>query len=343
MSGVHGARMTDVARVAGVSVKTVSNVVNEYPHVAPSTRARVLEAIQELNYRPHAIGRHLRRGRTGLLALAVPELDVPYFGELAALIVDVADERGYTVLIDQTNGDIARETIVMEGFRTRLIDGIIFSPLRAEITELVGRRDDTPMVLLGERISGGPIDHVAVDNIPAAAAVVEHMIGLGRRRIAYVGAEGPVRIGTGHLRHLGYLKALEAAGIEPNPAYQVQAGRWRRQDGVEQASVLLGLDEPPDAIFCATDTIALGVLFGLRRAGVRVPDDIALAGFDDVEESQYSEPPLTTVAPDMRLLARTAMNLLLLRVEGDPDAPPPQDIAIPHHLVVRESTTGTRA
>ena len=131
------AGLKDVARLAGVSVKTVSNVVNDYEHVTPKTRARVEQAIKELNYRPNLSARNLRKGRSGIIALAVPELDIPYFAELARLIVTAAEERGLTVLIDQTGGNREREQLVAEGIRDHLIDGLIFSPLALTADDLV--------------------------------------------------------------------------------------------------------------------------------------------------------------------------------------------------------------
>src|SRR3954452_1850681 len=201
--GRRSASMKDVAARAGVSVKTVSNVINGAP-VGAATRERVQQAIVELGYRPNIAARNLRRGRTGILALAVSEVDVPYFAELARLIVDTAEEHGYTILIDQTGGDPKREQYVIDGMGTRLVDGIVFSPVAMDRLDIARRNDTTPLVLLGERVSAGPADHVAIDNVAAARTATEHLIGLGRRRVAAIGAQPSSTQGTAQQRESGY-------------------------------------------------------------------------------------------------------------------------------------------
>ncbi|MFD0783416.1 LacI family DNA-binding transcriptional regulator, partial [Micromonospora azadirachtae] len=181
-------RLKDVAERAGVSVKTVSNVVNGYAHVRPDTRARVEEAIAALNYRPNLSARHLRKGRTGVIALAVPELDIPYFAELARHVVGAAADLGWTVLIDQTGGRREQERVIASGVTDHLIDGLILNPLALTADDLVNL-NGTPMVLLGERVEHGTADHVVIDNVAAAREVTTHLIGLGRRRIAAIGAQ----------------------------------------------------------------------------------------------------------------------------------------------------------
>src|ERR671921_733346 len=184
-----GASLKHVAERAGVSVKTVSNVVNGYRHVTDGTRSRVQQAIEELNYRPDLAARKLRQGRSGVVALALPELDAPYFGELARRLVKQAESRGWTVLIEQTDGEVQREQAVLDGLRGRLIDGLILSPIALGAEELARRRDTVPLVLLGERVYDGPVDHVSIDNVAAARVATDHLIDLGHRRIAAVGVQ----------------------------------------------------------------------------------------------------------------------------------------------------------
>ena len=160
--------LKDVAERAGVSIKTVSNVVNKYQHVTPAMRARVQQAIDELGYRPNLTARHLRKGRTGIIALAVPELGNPYFAELAGAVIDAAAAHDFTVLLDHTRGDREQEVLVSQGFRARVIDGLILSPLELEAEDLRGREADVPLVLLGEREYDLPYDHIAIDNVAAA-------------------------------------------------------------------------------------------------------------------------------------------------------------------------------
>lgn len=329
-------RLKDVAERAGVSVKTVSNVVNGYLYVRPDTRARVEGAIAELNYRPNLTARHLRKGRTGVIALAVPELDSPYFAELARHVVAAAAELHWTVLVDQTGGGREQERAAASGLGDHLIDGLILSPL-ALTAEDLGRLAGTPMVLLGERVDHGPADHVVVDNVAAAREITAHLIGLGRRRIAAIGSQRTPEGASARLRLAGYTAALEEAGIGYDERLVAPAPAWHRADGAAAVRQLLSSGVRPDAVFCFNDTLALGALRALHEAGLRVPEDVAVAGFDDIEDGRFSIPTLTTVAPDKERIARLAVELLAGRIDGD-RAAPPRELPAPYRLAVREST-----
>lgn len=330
-------RLKDVAERAGVSVKTVSNVVNGYQHVRPDTRARVERAIAELNYRPNLSARNLRKGRTGVIALAVPGLDIPYFAELAGHVVTAAAELSWTVLIDQTGGGREQERKAASGIGDHLIDGLIFSPLALTAEDLTGL-DGIPMVLLGERVDHGPADHVMIDNVAAAREVTAHLIALGRRRIAAIGAQRTAEGVSARLRLAGYAAALEAAGIAYDERLVAPARAWHRADGAAAMRDLLATGVRPDAVFCFNDTLALGALRALHEAGLRVPEDVAVAGFDDIEDGRFSIPTLTTIAPDKERIARLAVELLADRLSGDRDAPP-RELTAPYVLTPRESTT----
>lgn len=334
--------LRDVAALAGVSIKTVSNVVNDYVHVAPGTRARVQRALAELNYRPNLSARNLRSARTGLIALAVPEIDSPYFAELARHVVRAAESRGWTVLVDQTDGLADRERLVMDGIRGHLIDGVIFSPLASGRDELLGRRDSTPMVLLGERVYDGPVDHVAIDNVAAARDAVEHLLEHGRRRVAAIGEQRRKSAGTARLRARGYAEALRSNAIEPAAELVRFTESYHRADGAAAMADLLDQGTAPDAVFCFNDLMALGALRTLAERGVRVPDDIAVAGFDDIEDGRYAVPSLTTVRPDKQAIAERAVDLLAGRLDGT-DTGPPREVDAPYELMVRESTSAARA
>jgi DNA-binding LacI/PurR family transcriptional regulator len=293
-------RLKDVAERAGVSVKTVSNVVNGYLHVRPDTRARVEEAIAELNYRPNLSARNLRKGRTGVIALAVPELDIPYFAELARHVVVAAAELGWTVLIDQTGGARERERVVAAGIGDHLIDGLIFSPLALTAEDLTGL-DGTPMVLLGERVDHGPADHVVIDNVAAAREITTHLVGLGRRRIAAIGRSaprGPARVPARRLRRrladagIGYDERLVAPpGLAPRGRRRRDAGscwpRYARRG------------------FLLNDTLALGALRALHEAGLRSPR--RRGGRLRRHRGRPPIPTLSTIAPDKERIARLAV------------------------------------
>jgi DNA-binding LacI/PurR family transcriptional regulator len=332
-----GASLKDVALLAGVSMKTVSNVVNDYPFVTPQTREKVRQAIDALDYRPNLSARLLRGGRTGLIALAVPEISMPYFAELAEAVVQQAKTHGWTVLIDQTRGDRDTERNVAEGIKSHLVDGLIVSPLTLTAADIENRRATTPLVLLGERLTNAPVDHVTIDNVAGARTATEHLLGLGRTRVAAVGSQPRVAGGTSALRLKGYRQALRRAGVPYDKALVAPVTDYHRVDGARAMQALL--DGPrPDAVFCFNDTLALGAVRTLLSKGYRVPDDVAVVGFDDIDEADFSTPTLTTVAPDKAQIAELALGLLDRRIAHS-DAGP-REATANFTLVVRESTTG---
>ncbi|WP_433441293.1 LacI family DNA-binding transcriptional regulator [Nonomuraea sp. CA-141351] len=330
----------DVARRAGVSVRTVSNVVNNFAYVSEETRAVVQQALEELDYRPNVAARSLNRGRSNLLALVLP-LDVPYFTELAAHVVDRAEERGYTVLIDRTEGTAERERrILMRRDRSALFDGFIFSPLGLPADELRNWAGRCPAVTLGEiQVEG--VDHVAIDDTAAARAATAHLASLGRTRIAAIGVVERPSGNTAAHRSAGYRQGLEEAGLPFRPELAVPVRRYQREDGRRAMERLLDLPEPPDAVFCYNDLLALGAMKGALSRGLRVPQDVAIAGFDGLEEGRYATPALTTIVSDKQRIAELAVDRLLERIEGDQSEP--VQLEAPWRLLVDESTTGVQA
>ncbi|NUR79325.1 MAG: LacI family DNA-binding transcriptional regulator [Dermatophilaceae bacterium] len=330
------ARLRDVAERAGVSVKTASNVLNNHPHVKASTRERVEAAMAELHYRPNLSARSLKHGRAGFLALAVPAMDSPYFAELAARITEEAAALGFIVLLDVTGGDADAERVVLEGMRSHVIDGVIFSPLALSADEISRRADSLPMVLLGERPVPTGFDHVAVDSVSASRAATEHLVAQGRRRIAAIGREAVK--GTASERLRGYRQALRAAGLHYDKDLVVEVPHFERADGHAAMRHLLELPEPPDAVFCFNDLMAIGALRACVEAGVRVPDDVAVVGFDDIAETRYSNPTVTTISPDLTGLARSALEMLSRRIGGYTGAA--EEIPVAWTLEARETTLG---
>lgn len=336
------ATLRDVAQHAQVSVRTVSNVVSGYQHVSDQMRRRVLAAIEDLDYRPNPVARTLRTGRTGVLALVVPEIDVPYFAELAREIIDAAADLGYRVMVDQTGHDHERERRLLTGAdRTMLFDGVLFSPLVTR-TELLEMQTSTtmPLVLLGEHEFDGRYDHVAIDNVRAARDATAHLIAAGRTRIAAIGTQPDEDYATPQQRTTGYDRALRDAGLTVDPTYVQPAPHYRRAAGYDAARALLALPEPPDAIFCYSDLLAMGAMRAVFDAGLRVPEDIAIIGIDDIEEGRYSRPTLSTVSLDTPYIARQAVERIAARI-SEPDQPPVQ-VTAPHAVLVRESTGGVR-
>lgn len=334
------ATLRDVAERARVSVRTVSNVVSGYEHVSERMRERVRQAIEELDYRPNPVARTLRTGRTGMIALVVPEIDVPYFSELARDVISAAGEVGMRVMIDQTGHDHERERELLLGEgRTMLFDGILFSPLvtRSELLEMNGATQ-TPLVLLGEHEFDGRYDHVSIDNVRAAHDAVSHLIARGRRRIAAIGPQPDEDYSTPRQRTAGYETALRDAGLTVIDELALPAARYSRADGYAAMSALLARGTAPDGVFAFSDLLAMGAMRAVFDAGLRVPDDIAVIGVDDIEEGAFSRPSLSTVSLDTPFIARAAIARLIARIE-DPTNPAQQVVA-PHHLRPRESTAG---
>lgn len=335
-----GVRLRDVATAAGVSVKTVSNVVNGHVNVAPRTRARVQAAIDDLNYRPNLSARSLRQGRSGVIALALPELYTPYFAELAGYVVAAAQAHGLTVLVEQTDGQLDSERFAMAGFRGHLIDGLILSPVAMSGVDIASRCNETPLVLLGEKLVSGPADHIAIDNVAAASSATRHLIDLGRRRIAAIGDQPGSADGSGvaWLRRTGYEDALRHHGLGLDERLVASVPAFRRADGAAAMAQLLDVGAAPDAVFCFTDTLALGALRTLAERGIAIPDDVAVIGLDDIEDGRYSVPTLSTMSPDKAQIADRAVQLLRDRLDGRSD--PPRDVRADVTLVARESTIG---
>jgi len=333
--------MHDVARIAGVSVKTVSNVINDHPHVRDETRRRVRAAIEELGYRPNLSARGLRSGKTGIIGLAVPELRENYFAELADAVIRVAGSRGLGVVVEQTGGDRDAELRSISGARLRFTDGILFSPVA------LGQRDvhlldvPFPLVLLGERIFDGPTDHVTMRNVDAASAAVGHLLSLGRRRTAVIGARDDAdEVSSAVLRLRGYRSALAAAGITADPALVRSASEWTPRGGMQAMQRLLDEGHELDGVFALNDAMGLGVLRALQDAGRRVPEDVAVIGFDDVDEGRYAVPSLSTVDPGRDEIARTAVDLLVERIDEKGTRRPARTVTTGFRIVVRESTGG---
>lgn len=341
------ATMRDVARLANVSIKTVSNVINDYPHIRPSTRARVEAAVEQLGYRPNMSARGLRSGRTGMIGLAVPELRQNYFAELADAVIAAAEAREYSVIISQLGGDREKEIAVLR-HGLRQCDGILFSPERLGTEDRDLLNDiDYPLVMLGERIFGGPTDHVTMHNSSSATAAVEHLISIGRRRIAVVGAHPDRRFGLtrpSDLRIEGYREALAAAGIPHDPELERATAPWHPANGADATRELLASGVPFDAVFALNDTLGLGVLRALGEAGVHVPTDVAVIGFDNIDDGRFTIPSLSTVDPGRDEIAETAVEFLLERiVERSEGRRPPRFYKADYRILGRESTGFTPA
>jgi DNA-binding LacI/PurR family transcriptional regulator len=333
------ATLRDVAALAGVSIKTVSNVVHDFEHIRPATRSRVRAAIDELGYKPNITARSLRSGRTGVIGLALPELSLSYFAELADAIIQAAERRHLVVLLEQTGGgDRDREIAMLSSPRLQLTDGLIFSPLGMSTADAALLQVKYPLVLLGERVFGGPVDHVTMHNVEAAKVATRHLISRGRRRIAIIGAHEGEVVGSAVLRVQGYREALAEAGIPFDPALIGNVGRWHRMDGAEAMRALIDTGVSFDAVFGLNDTLALGAMRVAQMAGLRVPQDVMFIGFDALDETKYSLPTLSTIDPGRDEIADTAVRLLVQRIEEGVTPSVPEVYLANYTVIDREST-----
>jgi DNA-binding LacI/PurR family transcriptional regulator len=341
MKDFWGMRTTlhDVAKAAGVSIKTVSNVIHNHPNVTPKTKEKVEAAISALNYSPNLNARSLRTGKTNVIGLAIPELLNSYFTELANYVILAAEEKGLTVVIEQTRGDRDKELKVLDHAERNLVDGMIYSPLGLHQEDAKLTNVSYPLVLVGENIFNGPKDHVTMKNIEAAQAATEYLIGLGHKRIAVIGAHKGEVIGSAGLRLTGYKKALKAAGIKYDESLVGYTAPWFRSNGAEVMAGLLKRTRDFTAVFALNDLLAFGAMRVLQEQGISIPKDVSVLGFDNLEEAKYSIPSLSSLEPGKEEIARKAVDALIERMSsGDSAKGPAREIEVDFQIVEREST-----
>lgn len=329
-------RLADVAELAGVSMKTVSNVVHDYAHVSPQVRERVQAVIDELGYRPNITARRLATGRTGMLALAIPEIDQPYFAEMARQISAEAASQGYRVIVEQTLGSIDAERAVIRDREEGLVDGVIFHPMRIGTVEMARLKPGTPLVVLGEAARPLSVDHVMIDNVAAAREGVERLIAGGRRRILFLAVVAQELTDSTHLRLLGYQEALVNAGIPIRPELVLETSGFEPAEVAETLAAAIASGLQFDAVMCRDDLFALTAIRTLSTAGRSVPQDVAVLGWDDTFLAAHTFPAVSSVSPDKVAIAKRALSLLIERIDGH--AGIGRHVLAPYRIVERETT-----
>jgi len=326
-------RIGQVAQLAGVSATTVSHALNGRRPVSAETRRRIMEAIAELGYRPNVMARGLRAGRSLTIGLVIPDITNPFYPVLARGVQDVLGPAGYDEIITNTNGVRDLERAALDKMISRQVDGVAFAVFHTHADDLQPVIDaQIPVVRLGGRAAQTGVDLVHSDDEGGAREAVRHLIHNGFRRIAFIC--GPAAEGPAAERVAGYRAALAEAGIGPQQNMVVHTD-FSRAGGAHGVEKLIRQRKRPDAVLCANDMMAIGALDAARERGLRVPDDLAVMGFDDIEAATLVTPQLTTIANPAREIGMACARLLLDRINGV--AGPPKEIVIPTRLVRRQS------
>ena len=302
----------DVAERAGVSAMTVSRVLNQSSRVAETTRLRIQKAIDELGYVPNTLARGLK-GVTRTLAFIIPDVSNPFFTDIVHGAEEVAWQHGYTVFLGNTNSSAEREKHYIQKFLGHGIDGLLIAPSGDStapiLADVTARR--VPFVLIDADVPGVRADKVLGDNAKAAQELTEHLLTLGHTRIAYVG--GRLDISTGQERASGYRAALKERGVKVNPGYLCTTD-FSRAEGYASAKALMSLPTPPTAVVAANNTLAVGVIEALRELNERIPEDVAVVCFEDLELASALHPFLTVMAQPAREFGQIGARFLLERI-----------------------------
>ena len=306
------ATIVDVARRAGVSMSTVSHVVNRTRRVNPETMSLVEEAIAFVGFRPNALARSLKRASTDSVGIAISAVTNPYFSDIIGAIETECWRLGLMVFLSDTRDEPAQELRVVQALHERRVDGIILAPCSEPQNLAIAYMDEhhIPYVLV-DRLIANQVDQVGVNNKSSVQVLIEHLVSHGHKRIGYV--MGPLGFATSRERLKGYRSALKAAGIEYDPALVTQPSN-RADSAASATGELFGLPRPPTAIAAGNNLALIGAMHALRERGLRVPDDVALVGFDDFEWADYFEPRLTVIAQPCQAIGREAASLLVERI-----------------------------
>ncbi|EOX4933469.1 DNA-binding transcriptional regulator CytR [Vibrio alginolyticus] len=308
------ATMKDVAQLAGVSTATVSRALMNPEKVSSSTRKRVEDAVLEAGYSPNSLARNLRRNESKTIVTIVPDICDPYFSEIIRGIEDAAMEHGYLVLLGDSGQQKKRESSFVNLVFTKQADGMLLlgTDLPFDVSK-PEQKNLPPMVMACEFAPELELPTVHIDNLTSAFEAVNYLTQLGHKRIAQI--SGPDTAILCHFRQQGYQQALRRAGITKDPQYSVIT-EFSFDGGAKAVRKLLELPEPPTAIFCHCDTMAIGAIQEAKKLGLRVPQDLSVVGFDDINFAQYCDPPLTTISQPRYEIGRQAMLMMLEMLKG---------------------------
>ncbi|HEX7713446.1 MAG TPA: LacI family DNA-binding transcriptional regulator [Bacillota bacterium] len=327
----------DVAKTAGVSIAAVSRILNDPSYGADETRAKVMAAIKQLGYRPNNIARSMVKGKTHLIALVIPDVRNPFFTETARGVEDVANKYDYRVMLCNTDEDLAKQQKYLETFRSKIIDGFIIAVASEKDKEL-GKmnRQEMPFVLIDRQSPGVGADLIVVDNKGGAYEATRHFIRLGHKKIGII--TGKLDTLTGRDRLNGYIAALKEAGLTIRQE-MIFDGEFTIPGGYNATRVMLNQSEKPTALFISNNSMMIGALKAISEAGIKIPNDLAIIGFDDEEWAQFFMPPLTVVRQPAYTMGTLAAELLFQRLQENGSSER-KEIVLKPELVVRESCGG---
>jgi LacI family transcriptional regulator, fructose operon transcriptional repressor len=330
------ASIKDVADAAGVSIATVSRVLTDKPHVSEELRQRVMTAVQSLGYRPNRIARSLRTQQSATIGLVVSDIRNPYFTAVSRVVEDLAYQNGMSVYLCNTDENPDKEEMYLSVLRNENVAGIIFSPTRKTAEKFSQLNLDIPTIAIDRPIPSDQVDSVLIDNQAAAFRLAEHLISNGFRRI---GALFGSASSTGRERRLGFEQALNAHGLPVHPDL-VRYVPAKVQAGHQAALEMLDTHAPLQAFYTSNGLLLAGALMAIRDRNLRIPEQVGLAGFDDVNWTVLVQPAITVIAQPTDEIGRTATELLLQRIEN-PQRPARQ-VILQSQLLVRESSLPSR-
>ena len=326
--------MRQIAARAHVSVGTVSHVINNTAGVREPVRRRVLEAIERLGYQPSLLARGLRRNQTTIIGVIIPDISNPFFPLVVRGVEDIAYQNSYRLMLCNADNDAQKEQVYFDELRAYRMAGLIVIPsANSRLVAAAGTAGELPVICLDRCPEGWKGDSITVDNAEGAYQATRYLLELGHRRIAAIA--GQLHVTSAVERLKGFKRALRECGITIAPEY-IQEGRFDRLSGYEKSLMLLQFSPRPTAIFAANDLVALGVLAAMRELGLRCPEDVSLAGFDDLEIASFTNPALTTVAQPAYQMGARAAALLFERLRGE--NLPAQHIVMNTSLKARDST-----
>ena len=324
----------DVARLVGVSTATVSHVINNTRHVSEGLKKKILEAIDELHYHPNAVARSLVKKKTHTIGIIISDILNPFYTAIVRGIEDVTYESGYNVMLCNSDEDPEKEVLYIQILLERRIDGLVISSAFQDgVHPLISKLKMVPLVTIVRKVRGSACDSVFGDNVEGVYQAVRHLIQLGHRRIAII--SGPRGLSSGEERLLGYQKALGDHGITVDSNF-IKFGDFKRESGYTLTKEVLQQKEGPTALFVANNQMTIGALNAVNELSLRVPEDLSLASFDDMEWYSFLNPPLTTVEQSPYVMGKTAGEMLLQRINRKRKGV--KKIVIPSRLIVRQST-----